>query len=92
MNINFNNVNNNRHLILFVMVSVFIAIVFLASYEGIQQSVFANPQVTMKDRMNNMTGMQNQNMMMDPSQMQKMMMEQMNKTGMMMMMMGKSNK
>jgi hypothetical protein len=84
MNINFNNVNNNRYLILFVMVSVFIAIVFLASYEGIQQSVFANPQVTMKDRMNNMTGMQNQNMMMDPSQMQKMMMEQMNKTGMMM--------
>ena len=64
------------------MVSVFSAIVFLASYENIQ-SVFANSQVTMKDQMNNMMGMQNQNMMMDPSQMQTMM-KQMNKTGMMM--------
>ena len=43
----------------------------------------------MKDQMNNMMGMENQNMMMDPSQMQTMR-EQMNKTGMMMgpMMMG----
>ena len=75
------------------MVSVFSAIVFLASYEDIQQSVFANPQDTMKDQMNNMMGMQNQNMMMDPSQMQTMM-KQMNKTGMMMgpmMMMGGHN-
>jgi hypothetical protein len=36
----------------------------------------------MKDNMNNMMGMQNQNMMMDQSQMQTMM-KQMNKTGMM---------
>jgi hypothetical protein len=64
------------------MISVFNAIVFLASYEDLQ-SVFANSQVTMKDQMNNMMGMQNQNMMMDPSQMQTMM-KQMNKTGMMM--------
>ena len=52
MNINFINRNNNRYLILFFMVSVFSAIVFLASYKDIQ-SVFANPQVTMKDQMNN---------------------------------------
>ena len=64
------------------MVFLFSAIVFLANYEDIQ-SVFANPQVTTKDQMNNMMGMQNQNMMMDPSQMQAMM-KQMNKTGMMM--------
>ena len=50
MNINFNNRNNNRYLILLFMVSVFSAIVFLASYEDIQQSVFANPQDTMKDQ------------------------------------------
>ena len=63
------------------MVSVFSAIVFLASFEDIQ-SVFAN-QVTMKDQMmNNMMGMQNQNMMMDQNQKQAMM-KQMNKTGMM---------
>ncbi len=91
MNINFNNRNNNRYLILFFTASVFGAIVFLASYEDIQ-SVFANSQVTMKDQMNNMMGMQNPNMMMDPSQMQTMM-GQMNKTGMMMgPMMGKTNK
>ena len=60
------------------MVSVFSAIVFLASYKDIQ-SVFANPQDTMKDQMNNMMGTQNQNMMMNPSQMQTMM-KQMNKT------------
>ena len=64
------------------MVSVFSGIIFLATYEDIQQSVFVNPQVTIKDHMNNMLGMQNQNMMMDPSQMQTMM-QQMNKTGMM---------
>ena len=75
------------------MVSVFSVIVFLASYEDIQQSVFANSQVTMKDKMNNMMGMENQNMMMGPSQMQTRR-EQMNKTDMMMgpMMMGKTNK
>jgi hypothetical protein len=84
MNIDINNKNNSRYLILLFMVSVFSAIVFLASHENIQQSVFANPQDTMKDQMNNMTGMQNPNMMMDQSQMQKLMMEQMNKTGMMM--------
>jgi hypothetical protein len=82
MNINFNNRNNNRYLILFFTASVFGAIVFLASYEDIQ-SVFANSQVTMKDQMNNMMGMQNPNMMMDPNKMQTMM-GQMNKTGMMM--------
>ena len=49
MNINFNNRNNNRYLVLLSIVSVFSAIVFLASYEDIQ-SVFANPQVTMKDQ------------------------------------------
>lgn len=89
MNINFNNRNNSRYLILLIIVSVFSALVFLASYEPIQQSVFANSQLTMKDQMNNMMGLQNQNMSMDPSQMQKMMMEQMNKTGMMR---GKTNK
>ena len=71
------------------MVSVFSTIVFLASYKDIQ-SVFANPQGTMKDQMDNMMGTQNQNMMMNPSQMQTTM-KQMNKTGMMMgpmMMMG----
>ena len=74
------------------MVSVFSAIVFLASYENIQQSVFANPQDTVKEKMNNMMGIPNQNMMMDPSQMQAMM-KQMNKTGMMMgPMMGQMNK
>ena len=75
------------------MVSVFSAIVFLTTYDDIQQSVFANSQVTMKDQMNNMMGMQNQNMMMmNPSQMQTMM-GQMNKTGMMMgPMIGKTNK
>ncbi len=73
------------------MVFLFSAIVFLANYEDIE-SVFANPQVTIKDQMNNMMGMQNQNMMMDPSQMQAMM-KQMNKTGMMMgPMMGQMNK
>jgi len=93
MNININNKNNSRYLILLFMVSVFSAIVFLASYENLQQSVFANPQDTMKDKMmNTMIRMPNQNMMMDPSQMQAMM-QQMNKTaGMMgmgpMMMMG----
>jgi competence protein ComGC len=81
MNINFNNRNNNKHLILFVMVSVFSTIVFLASYEALQ-SVFANPQGTMKDQMQNMLGMQNQSMMMDQNQKQTMM-KQMNKTGMM---------
>jgi hypothetical protein len=86
MNINFNNSNNNnKYLILLFIVSIFSAIVFLASYKDIQW-VFANSQVSMKDEMNNMTKMQNQNMMMDSSQMQKMMMEQMNKTGMGMMM------
>jgi hypothetical protein len=83
MNTTFNNRNNNRYLILLSIVSVFSAIVFLASYENIQ-SVFANSQISMKDQMNNMTTMQNQNMTMVSSQMQKMMMEQMNKTGMMM--------
>ncbi|HEX5185262.1 MAG TPA: hypothetical protein VFV86_00090, partial [Nitrososphaeraceae archaeon] len=78
MNINSNN-RNNRYLIFLFLISVFSAIVFFASNEEIQQSVFANPQVTMKDQMNNMMGMQNQNMMMDPSQM-KAMMQQMNKT------------
>ena len=73
------------------MVFLFSAIVFLANYEDIEW-VFANPQVTIKDQMNNMMGMQNQNMMMDPSQMQAMM-KQMNKTGMMMgPMMGQMNK
>jgi hypothetical protein len=90
MNINFNKRNNNRYLILFVMVFLFSAIVFLANYEDIQ-SVFANSQATTKNQMNNMMGMQNQNMMMDPSQMQAMV-KQMNKTGMIgmgpMMMMG----
>jgi hypothetical protein len=90
MNINFNKRNNNRYLILFVMVFLFSAIVFLANYEDIQ-SVFANSQATTKNQMNNMMGMQNQNMMMDPSQIQAMM-KQMNKTGMIgmgpMMMMG----
>ena len=82
MNINFNIRNNNRYLILLSIVSVFSAIVFFASYENIQ-SVFANSQVTtMKDQMNNMMGMQKQNMLMDPSQMQTMMGQQMNKTGM----------
>jgi hypothetical protein len=83
MNTNFNKRNNNRYLILFVVGSVFSTIVFLDSYKDIH-SVFANSQFSMKDQMNNMTGLQNPNMMMDPSQMQKMMMEQMNKTGMMM--------
>ena len=83
MNTTFNNRNNNRYLILLSIVSVFSAIVFLASYENIQL-VFANSQISMKDQMNNMTTMQNQNMTMVSSQMQKMMMEQMNKTGMMM--------
>jgi hypothetical protein len=83
MHTNFNNRNNNRYLILLSIVSVFSAIVFLASYENIQ-SVLANSQISMKDEMNNMTTMQNQNMTMVSSQMQKMMMEQMNKTGMMM--------
>jgi hypothetical protein len=41
MNINFNNRNNNRYLILFFTASVFGAIVFLASYEDIQ-SVMEN--------------------------------------------------
>jgi hypothetical protein len=63
------------------MVSVFSTIVFLASYEAIQ-SVFANPQGTMKDQMKNMMGMQNQSMMMDQSQKQAIM-KQMNKTEMM---------
>jgi hypothetical protein len=85
MNINFNNSNNNKYLILLFIVSIFSALVFLASYKDIQW-VFANSQVSMKDEMNNMTKMQNQNMMMDSCQMQKMMMEQMNKTGMGMMM------
>jgi len=89
MNIDINNKNNSRYLILLFMVSVFSAIVFLASDENIQQSVFANPQDTMKDKMNNMMGMPNQNMMMDPSQMQTMM-QQMNKTAGMMM--GQMNK
>jgi len=80
MNINFNN-NNNRYFVLFFMVSVFSAIVFLASYKDVQ-SVFANPPV-MKDQMSNMTGTQNKNMMMDPNQMLAVM-KQMNKTGMMM--------
>ena len=57
------------------MVSVFSAIVFLASYKDLQ-SVYANPQV-MKDQMNK-TGMMDQK----PMQIQKMM-KQMNKTGMM---------
>jgi len=83
MNTTFNNRNNNRYLILLSIVSVFSAIVFLASYENIQL-VFANSQISMKDQMNNMTTKQNQNMTMVSSQMQKMMMEQMNKTGMMM--------
>ena len=87
MNTNFNNRNNNRYLILFVMVSVFSTIVFLVSYEAIQ-SVFANPQGNMKDQMKNMMGMQNQSMMMDQNQKQAMM-KQMNKTGIMM---GKTNK
>jgi hypothetical protein len=83
MSININN-RNNRYLILLCMVSIFSAIVvFLASYENIQQSVFANSQVTMKDQINNMKGMQNQNMVMNPSQMQPMV-QPMNKTGMMM--------
>ncbi len=83
MNIDFNRRNNSKHLILLFIVSLVSAIVFLDSYKDIH-SVFANSQFSMKDQMNNMTGMQNPNMMMDPSQMQKMMMEQMNKTGMMM--------
>jgi polyhydroxyalkanoate synthesis regulator protein len=89
MNTNFHHKNNNRYLILLSFVSVFSAIVFLASYEDIR-SVFADSQLSMKDQMNNMMGIQNQNMMMDPSQMQTMR-EQMNKTGIMMgpmMMMG----
>ena len=80
MNINFNN-KNNRYYVIFFMVSVFSAIVFLASYKDVQ-SVFANPPV-MKDQMSNMTGTQNKNMMMDPNQMLAVM-KQMNKTGMMM--------
>ena len=56
------------------MVSVFSAIVFLASYEDIQ-SVFANSSYYERSKMNNMMGMQNQNMMMDSSQMQTMMMD-----------------
>ena len=87
MNTTFNNRNNNRYLILLSIVSVFSAIVFLASYENIQ-SVFANSQVTMKDQMNKMMGMQNKTGMMDQNQKQAMM-KQMNKTGMMM---GKTNK
>ncbi|HJS65113.1 MAG TPA: hypothetical protein VJ767_09675 [Nitrososphaeraceae archaeon] len=81
MNINFNN-KNGKYFILFFIISVFSAIVFLGSYKDIQ-SVFANPQV-MKDQMNNTMETQNQNMMTDqkPMQMQKMM-KQMNKTGMM---------
>ena len=95
MNIDINNRNNNRYLILLFTVSIFSTIVFLASYENIQQSVFANPQGNMKEKMTSMMGMQNQNMMMNPSQMQTMM-QQMNKTAGMMMgmgpMMGKMNK
>ena len=49
----------------FFMLSSLSAIVFLASVEDIQLA-FANPQITMKDEMNNMSGIQNQNMMMEP--------------------------
>lgn len=87
MNTYFNNRNNNRYLILLSIVSVFSAIVFLTSSEAIQ-SVFANSQVTMKDQMKNMMGMENKSMMMDQNQKQAMM-KQMNKTGIMM---GKTNK
>jgi hypothetical protein len=73
------------------MVSVFSAIVFLASYKDIQ-SVFANPQATMKDQMKNMMGMQNQSMSMDPNQMQTMMMEHMKDPSHMQMMMEQMNK
>ena len=88
MNTTFNKRNNNRYLILLSIVSVISTIVFLTSSESIQ-SVFANPQGPMKDQMNNMMGMQNQNIMMNPSQMQAMM-KQMNKTAGMMM--GQMNK
>lgn len=66
MNINFNN-KNNRYYVLFFMVSVFSAIVFLASYKDVQ-SVFANPQVMDPNQMQTMMKQMNKTgmMMMGP--------------------------
>src|SRR5574342_688586 len=64
MNININN-KNNRYYVLFFMVSVFSAIVFLASYKDVQ-SVFAN-QVTDPNQMQTMMKQMNKTgMMMGP--------------------------
>ncbi|MFB5600222.1 MAG: hypothetical protein ACE5SW_08360 [Nitrososphaeraceae archaeon] len=80
MYISLNNRNYSTYLILLSFIALFSSIVFLAGYENIEPSVFANPQVTMKDQMNNIMGMQNHNSS-DPNQMQTMR-EQMNMTWM----------